>query len=42
MAGGYEPSAHEEEPDGLEAGVTIQNLTKVYNQVRAAHCFSRT
>ena len=29
----YDPSAHEEEPPDLEAGISIRNLTKIYNQV---------
>ena len=30
----YDPSAHEEEPPDMQPGITIQHLTKVYNQVR--------
>jgi len=30
---GYDPEAHEEEPESLSAGISIQNLTKVYDEV---------
>ena len=30
----YDPSAHEEEPPDMQPGITIQHLTKIYNQVR--------
>ena len=30
---GYDPSAHEEEPTDLKAGISIKSLTKIYNQV---------
>ena len=29
----YDPSAHEEEPPDMQPGITIQHLTKIYNQV---------
>jgi len=30
---GYDPEAHEEEPNNLSAGISIQNLTKIYDEV---------
>ena len=35
-AEGYDPEAHEEEPESLSAGISIQNLTKVYDEVNFA------
>lgn len=35
---GYDPKAHEEEPRSLTAGITIQNLTKVYDEVNFEVC----
>ena len=32
-AEGYDPKTHEEEPKNLSAGISIQNLTKVYDEV---------
>lgn len=32
-SGWHDPQAHEEEPTDREAGIKIQNLTKVYDQV---------
>ena len=32
-SGWHDPQAHEEEPRGLNAGISIQNLTKIYDQV---------
>ena len=29
-AGGYDPTAHEDEPTDLTVGITIENLTKIY------------
>ena len=31
-SGGYDPSAHEEVPGNLEVGISISNLTKIYDQ----------
>lgn len=30
--GAYDPSAHEEVPGNLEVGISISNLTKIYDQ----------
>ena len=31
-SGGYDPSAHEKVPGNLEVGISISNLTKIYDQ----------
>ena len=35
---GYDPEAHEEEPKNMSAGISIQNLTKVYDEVNFEFC----
>ena len=30
---GYDPHAHEEEPKNLSVGISIRNLTKIYDEV---------
>ena len=30
---GYDPTAHEDEPKKLSVGISIQNLTKIYDEV---------
>ena len=36
-SGWHDPQAHEKEPTDREAGIKIQKLTKVYDQVKIQH-----
>ena len=33
-SGWHDPQAHEQEPTDMEAGISIKNLTKIYDQVK--------